>query len=538
MRKLLLLLLIVNTVQAQKSHKGDKKIVSALKSHIEFLADYKLEGRRTGTPGELLAADYISVQLQKAGLGTQIQVFPVSEKRIADAGSALEIDGKNMICNSDFFPLAISASGSMTSSFSLSLPEGGTPWFLDISDLIKEEAQNVHADLSGDIKKSVEDAAKRGAIALFLYDSRTDGMKTPSFSFDKKDSVKIPVVYLTGEVMALIKKDSIGFHDVSLNCKMTESKRVGRNVFGAIWNQAAETVILGAHYDHLGYGEDKNSLFTGKELLVHNGADDNASGVAALIELAKIIKARGFKKYNYIFVAFSGEELGLFGSKYFADHLPEKTGRVNYMINMDMVGRLNDSSKTITIGGFGTSPRWADLLDIRGASVHFKYDSSGTGPSDHTSFYRKNIPVLFFFTGLHGDYHKPSDDAGKINYEGEKDIVRLVEAVVKGAEKMEPLVFTKTREKAESTKSSFRVTLGIMPDYTYSEAGVRVDGISEGRPAQKAGILAGDIILQLGDYAVPDLQKYMEALGHFNAGDKTAVTVRRGKDTLRFDIAF
>ena len=538
MRKLLLLLLIVNTVAAQSTSKRDKKIVAALRDHIGYLADDKLEGRRAGTEGERLAAQYISAAFEKAGLLVSIQEFPVSVKRIAAEGTELALDGKPLICNKDFFLLPISASGSLTTSFSLSLPESGTPWFGDIADLIDEESHNVHADLSGSIKKKAEEAARKGAAALFLFDGRNNGMKMPEFSFDKKDSVKIPVVYLDQHIMDVLKKDSIGFHDVSLSCHMKESKRTGRNVIGSISHNAAETVVLGAHYDHLGYGEDKNSLFTGKEILVHNGADDNASGVAALIELAKIIKQGNFKRYNYVFVAFSGEELGLFGSKYFADNLPEKTGKINYMINMDMVGRLNDSSKTITVGGYGTSPRWAELLKVKGNRIHFKYDSSGTGPSDHTSFYRKGIPVLFFFTGLHSDYHKPSDDADKINYEGEKDIIKLIEGVVKGAEKLEPLAFTKTKEKAESSKTSFKVTLGIMPDYTYSEEGVRVDGVTDGRPAQRAGLAAGDIILQLGAYPTPDLQKYMEALGRFSTGDKTEVRVRRGKDTLRFDIAF
>jgi Zn-dependent M28 family amino/carboxypeptidase len=162
------------------------------------------------------------------------------------------------------------------------------------------------------------------------------------------------------------------------------------------------------------------------EKSIHNGADDNASGTAALIELAKLLKKSKLKKHNYLFLAFSGEELGLFGSKYYVEHPTVSLTTMDYMINMDMVGRMNDSTKTITVGGFGTSPTWSTIIisDPK-APFQIKIDSSGTGPSDHTSFYRKDIPVLFFFTGLHSDYHKPSDDANKINYLGELYIVKI-----------------------------------------------------------------------------------------------------------------
>src|SRR6185369_8632251 len=170
-------------------------------------------------------------------------------------------------------------------------------------------------------------------------------------------------------------------------------KRTGHNVIGYLNNDAATTVILGAHYDHLGYGEDGNSMLRTGEHLIHNGADDNASGTAAVIELARLIKNSGkkeLKNNNYLFITFSGEELGLFGSKYFVENPTIDLGNVNYMINMDMVGRLNDSTQVLTVGGFGTSPEWAEAIKLKEKKSPFviKIDSSGTGPSDHTSFYR------------------------------------------------------------------------------------------------------------------------------------------------------
>jgi C-terminal processing protease CtpA/Prc len=210
------------------------------------------------------------------------------------------------------------------------------------------------------------------------------------------------------------------------------------------------------------------------------------------------------------------------------------------MINMDMVGRLNDSSKVLTVGGIGTSPTWTTTLSsIPAKYFTVKYDSSGTGPSDHSSFYRKDIPVLFFFTGLHSDYHRPSDDADKINYTGELMIIRYIYSVIeKNNRPSLKLAFTKTREAQTTTSARFSVTMGIMPDYTYSGTGVRVDGVTDGRPAQKAGIKTGDVIVQLGDNALSSMESYMQALGKFKKGDMAKVKYKRGNETLETTVQF
>jgi hypothetical protein len=272
--------------------------------------------------------------------------------------------------------------------------------------------------------------------------------------------------------------------------------------------------------------------------MIHNGADDNASGSAALIELSKQLKNSNLKNNNYIFIAFSGEELGLFGSKYYTEHPAVDLTNTNYMINMDMVGRLNDSTHGFTIGGYGTSPVWGQELSSTDQYFKINFDSSGTGPSDHTSFYRKDIPVLFFFTGAHSDYHKPSDDADKINYNGELLLLKYIYAVIEKTNDKGKLAFTKTREAQQMGKRSFSVSMGIMPDYTFSGTGVRADGISEGKPAEKAGLKTGDIIIQLGDFKVTDVQGYMQVLGKFKKGDATKVTVKRGTEEKVFDVVF
>jgi C-terminal processing protease CtpA/Prc len=211
------------------------------------------------------------------------------------------------------------------------------------------------------------------------------------------------------------------------------------------------------------------------------------------------------------------------------------------MINMDMVGRLNDSTHVLTIGGYGTSPEWSSLVSTKSkkSPIVIKIDSSGTGPSDHTTFYRKDIPVLFFFTGLHSDYHKPTDDFDKINYKGELEVVNYIYSIIEKENKAkQKLAFTKTRETQSTTSTRFNVTLGIMPDYTFPGTGVRVDGVSDGRPAQKAGLQTGDVITQLGDYNVTSLEKYMEALGKFKKGDTTTVKFVRGKDNKETQVQF
>ncbi len=509
-----------------------------------FLADDKLEGRRTGTKGEELAYQYIGEQFQKYGLApkgdnnTYFQKFEMNEGRQVNNATLFFLDGESFKINTDFFPFAWSVNGSIEAVASPSLSESGAPWFWDLKDILQENETNPHFDLATAIRDKEKAAASKGATALLIYNSSA---KETGVKYDPKDKLPvstIPVVYLQKNIAAKLTKDVTHTWDIRLKVDQSDKIRTGHNVVGYIDNGAAQTIILGAHFDHLGYGEDHNSRYTG-EPAIHNGADDNASGSAALLELARIVKKQAPETFNYLFIAFSGEELGLFGSKFYADHPTINLAEVNYMINMDMVGRFNDSSKVITIGGIGTSPSWGNLVKgDKKMPFQVKVDSSGTGPSDHTSFYRKNIPVLFFFTGLHTDYHKPSDDYDKINYEGELMLVNYISRLIARSEKEGRLAFLKTKEAQTTTSARFTVNMGIMPDYTFSGGGVKVDGVSDGRPAQKAGIKTGDIVTQLGDYNVSSVESYMQALSKFKKGDATKVKVKRGAEELVLDIQF
>lgn len=528
--------------QAQKLKKDEKQLIANLQQHIQYLADDKLEGRRTGSNGEKLASQYIAGQFSKTGLipkGTNayLQSFEVNEGKQINPSTHLLIDGKNLALNKEFFPLVISPNISIEALPSMALQEPGQPWFFDLKELLDANASNPHFDLMEAIIVSTKEAAKRGAAAIFLYNSsdKEDGLKFNGR--EKVEIVSVPVVYITKVAAKKYLTDESATMEVKLKVDIGDKKRNGNNVIGFIDNGASTTVVLGAHFDHLGYGEDGNSREVEMKNQIHNGADDNASGTAALIELARLLKNSKHRRNNYLFIAFSGEELGLFGSKYFTEHPTIDLNTVNYMINMDMVGRLNDSSHVITVGGYGTSPAWGEIYNQKkkkkryANQLVFRFDSSGTGPSDHTSFYLKNIPVLFYFTGLHQDYHKPSDDFDRINYTGEMKVVKHIMSVIEAEDKQKTkLVFTKTRETQTTTPARFSVTMGIMPDYTFSGTGVRVDGVSDNRPAQKAGIKAGDIILSIGDIKITSMESYMQSLAKFKKGDSARVNfIREGK---------
>ena len=310
------------------------------------------------------------------------------------------------------------------------------------------------------------------------------------------------------------------------------------NVIGYLDNGAKHTIVIGAHYDHLGLGHDGNSLDANPKDKIHNGADDNASGTAGVIELARYYVGNNRKEsYNFLFICFSGEELGLYGSKQYCEHPVVPLTDVNMMINMDMIGRLEPTSKKLMVYGVGTAPEFVNLIAGIKSEMTIMTDSAGVGPSDQTSFYLKDIPVLHFFTGQHSDYHKPSDDADKVNIDGEKMVLDFIVQTIAEVEKLPKLKFLKTRSSKTDTPS-FKVTLGIMPDYMFSGVGVHIDGVTEGKPAFKAGLQKGDVIVKLGEHSIKDMQAYMKALSMFKKGDTTTVKALRGNDLIEGEVTF
>ena len=325
-------------------------------------------------------------------------------------------------------------------------------------------------------------------------------------------------------------KDSINDNSIA---------NTGRNVIAYLDNKSSKTIVIGAHYDHLGLNEHNNSTKANSKGEIHNGADDNASGVSGVLELARMFsKNKTTEKVNYIFALFSGEEDGLIGSKHMAETLKAKYPNVVAMINMDMIGRLSPK-KDLIVGGIGTATEFKVLVEKnKPAGYNITLEESGVGPTDHTSFYLKDISVLNFFTGTHSDYHKPSDDEDKINYTGVTNIVDYVFRIANDVADLDKVTFTKTKNNAGKTRPKYKVTMGIMPDYAEHGDGLHVDGVTENRPAQIAGIKEGDIITKIGTSEIKEVYSYMDALTKITPGDELDVVFIRDGETKTVKVKF
>lgn len=533
---------------------SDNDLKANLKKHISTLASDEFMGRETGTKGEELAMNYITSQFKEIGLKPKgekkyIQEFPFSEGATFGPGTQLYVNDKSFKLNEDFYPLQHSGSAVVTgytikAGYGIYAPKLNQDDYANKLNLAKKifvleastpDGNDPHGKYGDyDLKQRVEVAKSKGASAVIFINSDTT-MENPKADFmHKYSSSTIPVIFAKGEAARMLKNDII------LNCtvgaEINKIEKTGHNIIGFIDNKAANTVVIGAHYDHLGMGSE-GSLYRG-EPAIHNGADDNASGTAALIELARMLSGKD-QKNNYLMMAFSGEEKGLLGSNYFIKHPTVDLRKVNYMINMDMLGRLKPDEPVLLINGTGTSPAWHSVIDTAGMmGLRIKVTESGVGPSDQTSFYLDSIPAIHFFSGTHSDYHKPSDDEPLINYDGEVKIVRIIKSVVEQLNDKGKINYIKTKDDSNEDAPRFKVTLGVVPDYAFEGEGMRIDGVSDGRPAAKAGLLKGDIVIQLGEHKITDMMTYMKALGKFTKGDTTKVKVKRGKEELEKEITF
>jgi len=529
---------------AQKQNKADRQLMKNLKLHVQYLASDVLEGRRAGSEGEQKAVDYIIAQYEAAGIqpmGTKgyLQAFPINEGKKWGDNAFLKVNQQSMDFGNDFFTVSTGSNGQFTTKSTLALEEAGQVWFKDVQEVLEEQQSNPHFDLQDWIKSTANSMKEKNAKALFLYNSGTLVDNIQFNKFDTSAALAIPVVYITKDGFKKFFNDALGTFDIDANLILVPQIRTGKNVVAFIDNKAAHTVVLGAHVDHLGYNQDKNALDINND--IRNGADDNASGTAALIELAKTLnkaskQGDAYNKNNYLIIHFSAEELGLIGSKYWLDNPTIQTS-FNYMVNMDMVGRY-DVTKKMSLGGYGTSSKWSEIISKTPTSLLYTIDSAGTGPSDHASFYRKDMPVLFMFTGSHADYHKATDDWDKINYEGQKDILRFVQGIIQTTNTYGKLDFLKTREAAMGRSTKFTVSLGVMPDYAYTGTGLRIEGASAGKLGEKLGLKAGDILLQMGDYKFIDVTSYMTTLSKFKKGDSTFLIYKRGTEEIKVDITF
>jgi len=548
---LFLLLFLTINVFGQSSSGTEK----SLKQHISYLADDRLEGRETGSAGEKLAVEYIVKAFEHIGLTPKgedgfLQSFKFNSGQILGATNKLMIDGKELKVSNDFFPAIESSSqtfeGKLVSvGYGIKAPElkhndYSKPKKLKgkviIAQLGAPESDNPHSDFQNyhSVQHKITNAEEVGAKALILIGSQ----KEIDNKIYKKKHIqnvtisKIPVIYLESELYTSLSAAK----KIKGTIDQSRASKTGYNILGYINNNAATTIVIGGHYDHLGYGHF-GSLYTGKRL-IHNGADDNSSGIALLIELAKKLKnTPKEQKNNYLFACFSGEELGLYGSNHFTKNPTISLETVNYMLNFDMVGRLEKEDPILAINGTGTSPQWSVLDSLNIESIRIKKGESGVGPSDHTSFYLKDIPVLHFFSGAHEDYHKPSDDENKINYVGILLVQKIVTKLIDTLNSSTKLSFTKTKEES-NTPPKFTVGLGVIPDYLFDGEGMRIDGVIDNRVASKAGFQVGDIVIQIGETIVKDLNMYMVGLSKYKKGDSTEVTVKRKEEVIKKEITF
>jgi hypothetical protein len=578
----------------------DAEAIGRLKQDVIYLASDELEGRDAGTRGIDLAADYLARRFQELGLKpagegqTYFQPFPITLGQNVVGTPTLELIDPNghvttLKWGHDFTVLAFGSSGRGEAplafgGYGIRNPEGRYDDFAELEArgkaLLVMRREPRQADQSDRTDSSASPpltfhsalltkartAADTGVVAIvFVTDPRTlrkeEDRLLPLAYGGRNPRVSIPVFHLRKQWADQVLKAAIGQTleqletDIDRELKPRSAVLAGwrlrwsvelqpqkvtvRNVLAesraSQGNESTEYVVVGAHYDHVGYGE-QGSLATGSHA-IHNGADDNASGTAAVLELARRLRERPLKR-SVLFALFAGEERGLLGSQHFVEQPTVPLERVVAMVNLDMVGRLRDN--ILIVYGTGTSPQFAEWVPALAKQYGFKLRGvpAGVGPSDHLSFYNKKIPVLHFFTGLHADYHRPSDDADKLNYEGLERIVDFVEEVVEQtAEHPERLAFVPVAGSPLGPHAMVRSSwLGAKVTTSSSAEGVLVEEVVVGGPADKAGIQKGDVLLQLGDSPLRSVEDLLRILEDSLPGQRLGLHLRRGDQTLKLEV--
>jgi Peptidase family M28/PDZ domain len=569
--KLFLIVTLISFTGSSFSAAGAAEVVefdsSIIRNHVAILSADSLEGRKVGTVGEEKAARYIIEQFQQIGLkpagddNSFKQAFDFTSEIKFGPANALTVDSRELKLNEDYVPLKSSHIGDF--SFE-NLVYVGYGIELDTMDHHDYEGKDVEGKAvlierfapdgndphsayyeAATMDAKIAEATKRGVSGIFFF---TPEDQDDSLSQRKRSHTAerdIPILYLKRSVFDANHATPKALAGVSFAGKvdLQRIKSTGHNVLGLLAGERSDgsrIVVVGAHYDHLGWGgSGSGSLYTGKEPQIHNGADDNASGTAGVIELARYFASKKSElDYSLLFMTFSGEESGLLGSNYFVKNPTIDLENVNFMINMDMIGRLKEE-KGLPVQGVGTSPAFKEYFENYDEDFKIVTSESGVGPSDHTAFYNGGVPTLFFFTGAHKQYHRPTDDVDLVNASGEaKALTFIASCIERFAASKEKLEFTRTKDAAPGKSPRFTVTLGVMPDYTWEERGLHIDGVTEERAADVAGVLAGDIVIKIGEYEIVDIYAYMAALSRFRKGDTTQVVVDRDGIELTMTLVF
>lgn len=585
--------------QQAKPAESPAASLERLRADIGYLASDQLGGRRTGTAGADAAAQYISKEFKRLGLkpaaksayatangyGQEFPYIAGVELGKSNRLSAAASSGKpvELTPGDEWMPLGFSANLKSANLAAVFVKHGITAKELNHDDYAgldltgkvaigyegTPDGDNPHGQFArydGARWKAIA-AKDHGAAALILLSGEkvfTDD-KYSRMSYDNAGEAGLPVLVLSqaawnklapsADPVAAAEPQGLAKLSWMLQVDVQRNNAPARNVVGVLEGSDKqlrnEVIVLGAHYDHLGNGGEGSLAPRPGE--IHHGADDNASGVAGLLELARTFVAhRKEIRRTIVFIAFSGEEEGLIGSNYYVNNPLVPLAQTVAMINMDMIGRMKDGK--LTVGGVGSSPDFNSLVSSAnivkelvkkgegGAQDEYMahnlfnlaLSEDGYGPSDHSSFYSKQIPVLFFFTNSHEDYHKPSDTAEKINYEGELNIIRFVETIVRqiDANQTRP-VYTVAKSSSNAGRSGgFRVYLGTIPNYADTNDGLLLDGVRDDSPASKAGLLPGDRIVKIAGREVKNVYDYTYALGEMKAGETYDIEVMRGGQRL------
>lgn len=553
-----------------------------LRNHIRYLASDSLRGRLTGSTGDSLAAEYIRQDLRSNGLvplnNDGWQAFTVTKKVTPGKGNLLKIDNFGYISGRDFMPLPFSSNDSLTAEvvfagYGFNITSDTLNWndysVIDVkgkwvlllrADPQPESGGGAFSSLSADRDKSLVAKDMGAAGILLVSGNKFDPEDKLAVPESEGFSLGIPAFHIKRDLCNIILS-STGRNIDSLEAQLNRNRKPvvfstksvisgkpelvretanTRNVVMVLPGEDEqlknEYLIIGAHFDHLGMGGEGSSSRSGDTVAVHHGADDNASGVAMMLELAeKFAATDGSHKRSIVCIGFSGEEEGLLGSKQFVNDPPIDLSKVNAMINLDMVGRLNED-KTLQISGVGTAAGLKDLiLSVSDTSdIKLALSEEGYGPSDHSSFYGKDIPVLFYFTGAHEDYHTPFDTYEDINYDG---MVRISEQIFKVTSVLvnadSTLQFREAGPKKPAATRMKGVTLGIMPDFAgVIKNGLRADFVTPGKPAANGGMKKGDIIISIEGKPVNNIQDYMFRMQQVKKGQTITVEVLRNDKKL------
>ncbi|MCU0413028.1 MAG: M28 family peptidase [Ignavibacteriaceae bacterium] len=590
-KKILLLILILFTHASAYSQTISNPEITAeeIKDHISFLASDKLKGRDSGTQELFAAAVYISDEFKNYGLeplfgDNYLQEFPfIKTIELTDKNNlSFTSNGKEVTpkLNEDYITVPFSGNAEVSSQlvfagFGISASELEYDDYngIDVKDKIvivfrnTPEPNVAHSgfDAHSPLRKKASVARDKGAAGIIFINPYVENKTSDDlveFSFDRGGSISgfaavsikqsfieqfvqsegINLKEVYDKIIETKKTSSFELKNTSaiISTEVKEVEAISWNVGGYIEGTDPElkneVIIIGAHFDHLGMGGE-GSLYRGDEPQIHNGADDNASGTTGVIELAEKFAAKKDKlKRSIAFFTFSGEELGLLGSNYLVNNLPFPVEDAITMVNMDMIGRLKDSS--LIIYGTGTSSNWKDILNNHNKyGFKLTFNDEGFGPSDHSSFYGAKIPVLFFFTGTHEDYHKPSDDTEKINFAAQENILNYVYNIVADIDQNpERPDYLLVEKKQTGQMFARKVYVGTVPDFASNVDGYKISGVSEGSPAQLAGLQGGDIIISFGGKKISNIYDFTYALGDFVPGDEVDVIVKRGEEEITYKI--